>query len=169
MSSYVFLTECSDIAEAGVIKSFLESQGFHPKIRDEQMRTVAPHLQNLLGKLLIEVPEFEFLSASQALEELEHENSLKLVSTDPDTTAPDSDLLHTQSLAKKALINSVLGCIFIPLVCNLYSMILGWRVLRQERPLTAVSGKRLMLAILFNSIAFYVWLTFGTKYFLHNL
>lgn len=166
MSSYVFLTECADFGEAQVLKSFLESQGFHPKVRDEQMRTVAPHLQHLLGKLIIEVPEFEFLSASSALESVEHRLRPVPINENEDR---ENSILESQRLAKKALTNSILGCLFIPLLLNLYSIVLSWRVLRQERPLTSTSGKRIILAILFNSLAFYIWLTFGFKYFLRSL
>lgn len=170
MSSYVFLVECSDFSEAQVLKSFLESQGFHPKVRDEQFRSVAPHLQNLLGKLIIEIPEVEFLLASESLEKLEiakpKESLTNASQTDSDR---EQHLLFTQSLAKKAVTNAIIGCIFIPLICNLYSLILSWRVVREERPLTSVSGKRLIIAILFNSLGFYIWLTMGAKYFLQRL
>ncbi len=169
MSNYVFLTECNDFGEAQILKSYLQSLGFHPKVRDEQMRTVAPHLQNLMGRLIIEIPEYEFLQASEALENLETNPlaNAKLKIADRETV--EEHLMFTQGLAKKALTNSILGCIFIPLLCNLYSLTLSWRVVRQERPLTAVSGKRLMLAILFNSLGLYIWLTFGVKYFLRAL
>lgn len=166
--SNVFLTECADFGEAQVIKSFLESQGFHPRVRDEQTRTVAPHLQNLLGKLIVEIPEHEFLPASQALEDLEKTTPLHIVEND-ETSIQEQHLIYTQSMAKKCLINAVLGCIFIPVLCNLYSMILGWKVLAKERPLSPLSRQRLLLAIAFNTIAFYVWLTFGFKYFLHHM
>lgn len=165
--SNVFLTECADFGEAQVVKSFLESQGFHPRVRDEQTRTVAPHLQQLLGKLIIEIPEHEFLNASHALESLEKTTPLHVVGGDDE--AREALLTYTQSLSKKCLINAVLGCIFIPVLCNLYSMVLGWKVLAQERPLSAISRHRIMLAIVFNTIAFYVWLAFGFKYFLKNM
>lgn len=163
MNSYVFLTECNDFAQAQVIKSYLVSLGYHPKVRDEQTRTVAPHLEQFLGRLLIEIPESEFLGASQALEELEARTRLQI--TEPEENPHSA----TQDLAKKAVINAVLGCLFLPLICNFYSMLLGWRVLRQERPLTSLSGKRLMLAIFFNAVAFYIWLVFGFKYFFMKL
>lgn len=169
MSHYVFLTECYDFGEAQILKSYLQSLGFHPKVRDEQIRTVAPHLQNLMGKLIIEIPENEFLNASAALENLENNplanTRLKIVGRE----AAEEHLIFTQGLAKKALTNAILGCIFIPLFCNLFSLALCWRVIRQERPLTAVSGKKLLLAILFNSLGLYIWLTFGVKYFLQAL
>ncbi|HWU44766.1 MAG TPA: hypothetical protein VN132_15045 [Bdellovibrio sp.] len=159
MSGLVFLTECSDFAEAQVVKSFLISQGFSPRVRDEQTRGVAPHFQNLLGNLIIEIPEHEFLAASQALEGLDNKRDLKIVSEED-----LSDLSLTQGLAKKALVNSILGCIFIPVLCNLYSMILGWRVLAKERPLSILSRRRLLLAIVFNALGFYIWLIIGSKY-----
>ncbi|HEX7673041.1 MAG TPA: hypothetical protein VF412_02665 [Bdellovibrio sp.] len=172
MSSYVFLTECADLGEAQVVKSFLESQGFHPKVRDEQTRSVAPHLQNLLGELIIEVPEFEFMEASQALESLQPR--LKIVRSESETEveqqeAAEIHLQHTQSLAKKCLTNSILGCVFIPIFCTLYSMVLGWKVLAQERPLSKVSRNRLAMAIVFNTMGLYIWLVFGLRYFLHNM
>ncbi|MDG0815841.1 hypothetical protein [Bdellovibrio svalbardensis] len=167
MSSYVFLTECADFGEAQVVKSFLVSQGFHPKVRDEQMRAVAPHLQNLLGKLIIEIPEEEAVDASQALESLESRGDLHLVNNEEDQQK-EVALALTQNMAKKTLINAVLGCVLIPVICNFYSMILGWRVMAAERPLSRVTRQRLILAVIFNTIGFYIWLGFGLKYFLQH-
>jgi len=160
-TGFVFLMDCADIGEAQVIKSFLESQGFHPRIRDEQTRNVAPHFGQLLGKLTLEIPEHEFVDASLTLEKRERP-TLQIVTEEEPVEA-------TQKLAKKALWNAILGCVFIPLICNFYSMVLGYRVLRTEVPLTKVSRRRLMWAILFNSIAFYVWLTLGPKFFFSKL
>lgn len=167
MSSYVFLTECRDFAEAQVVKSFLSSQGFHPKVRDEQTRGVAPHLENLLGKLIIEIPEEEAIDASQALESLETRADLQIVNNEDDHRK-EAELAYTQNMAKKTLINAVLGCILVPVICNFYSMILGWRVMAAERPLSRVTRNRLVLAIVFNIIGFYVWLTFGLKFLLQH-
>ncbi len=159
MSKKVFLTECSDLSQVQVLKSFLEAQGYHPQVRDEKTRGVAPHLSQLLGKLIIEVPEHEFLGASQLLESIESESA--------PTIRPDESLAFTysQNLAKKAMWNAILGVILIPLLCNFYSMILGYRVLTMEKPLSPVSRNRLLWAILFNTMAFYIWLMIGPKYF----
>ncbi|WII72258.1 hypothetical protein QJS83_00055 [Bdellovibrio sp. 22V] len=159
-SGYVFLMDCADFGEAQVIKSYLESHGLHPRVRDEQTRGVAPHFGQLLGKLTLEIPEYEYMEASQALENKETPR-LQIVSEEP--------LEATQALAKKALLNAILGCVFIPVLCNLYSMAQGYRVLKTEQPLSRVSRNRLLWAILFNSIAFFVWLTIGPKYFFNNL
>ncbi|WP_374074401.1 hypothetical protein [Bdellovibrio bacteriovorus] len=159
-SGFVFLMDCADIGEAQVIKSFLESQGFHPRVRDEQTRSVAPHLGNLLGKLTLEIPEHEYMDASQTLESRERPR----LQVAAETSSED-----TQALAKKALWNAILGCVFIPLICNFYSMVLGYRVLRTEVPLSAKSRNRLLWAIFFNSIAFYIWLTIGPKFFTNFL
>ena len=164
MSSYVFLTQCADFSQAQVVKSFLTSQGFHPKVRDEQMRTVTPHLETLLGKLIIEIPEHEFLAASASLEDLEKQHAQD--STTPAEDAQEVALEASQKLAKKCLMSSILGCLFIPVVGNLYSMVLGWRVLKSEFPLSKISRNRLLFAILFNSWGFYIWLVYGFKYFL---
>ncbi len=168
MSSYVFLTECADFGEAQVVKSFLVSQGFHPKVRDEQMRAVAPHLQNLLGKLIIEIPEEEAVEASQALESLEANKPVRLVENS-DESQHEVELAYTQNMAKKTLINAVLGCILVPVVCNFYSMILGWRVMAAERPLSRISRTRLFFAMIFNIMGFYIWLTFGLKFVLQHI
>ncbi|MEK2646189.1 hypothetical protein [Bdellovibrio sp. BCCA] len=161
-SGYVFLMVCADIGEAQVVKSFLESQGLHPRVRDEQTRSVAPHLGQLLGRLTLEIPEHEFMEASHALESREQDRPLKIVEEYDE---------NTQDLAKKALWNAILGCLLIPVICNFYSMSLGYRVLRTEVPLSDKSRKRLMWAVVFNSLAFYFWLTMGPKLlktFLHR-
>ncbi len=158
--NYVFLTECADFSEAQVVKSFLVSMYLHPRVRDEQMRAIAPHLGDSLGKLIMEIPEDEFMKASQALEQ-------KQDAARPPATSEEEkieDLIRTQGMARKALWNSVLGCILIPLLCNLFSMILGYRVLKQEKPLSALSRRRLLIAIVFNSAAFFFWLTIGPHF-----
>lgn len=157
--SYVFLLECADFSEARVAKSFLESQGFHPRVRDEQTRSVAPHLGDALGKLVIDIPESEFLSASQALESIEPQPERE----------PVKDSIETQDMAKKCLWNAILGLIILPVLCNVYSMILGLRVLGREMPLSAVSKRRLMMAMVINAVAFYFWLIFGFKYILESI
>ncbi|WP_347357883.1 hypothetical protein [Bdellovibrio sp.] len=154
--NYVFLMDCADFSEAQVIRSFLMAQGLHPRVKDEQTRGVAPHFGQLLGKLTLEIPEHEYMEASQLLESREQPR-IQIVTVQQD--------VDTEALAKKALWNAILGCVFVPLLCNFYSMALGYRVLRQERPLGRVSRNRLLLAILFNSIAFYGWLYFGPKLF----
>ncbi|MBV2169450.1 MAG: hypothetical protein KUL82_12160 [Bdellovibrio sp.] len=159
-SGYVFLMDCADFAEAQVVKSFLESQGLHPKVRDEQTRGVAPHFGQLLGRLTLEIPEIEYMEASKALESRERPRL---------AIAPEFSYEHTQSLAKKSLWNAIIGCVFLPLICNFYSMILGYRVLQQEVPLGKISRNRLLWAIFFNSLAFYVWLTLGPRIFLKNI
>lgn len=154
-NEYVFLMHCADFAEAQVIKSFLLSHGLHPRVRDEQTRAVAPHLGEFLGKLTLEIPEHEYMEASFALEKKE-KPALKVVSTTP--------LEETQTMAKRSLLNAILGCVLIPLFCNLMSMSMGYRVLKQEVPLSKYSRNKLLLAIVFNSIAFFFWLTIGPKF-----
>jgi hypothetical protein len=161
MSSYVFLTEVTDFPQAQVVKSYLVAQGFHPRLRDEQTRSVAPHLEQFLGKLIIDIPEHEFLDASAALESLQDSNGLKVAGDEEEELAQNQALMQSQAMAKRCLINAVLGCTVVPLVCNLYSMILGFRVLGREMPLSRLSRTRLIMAFFFNCIGFYVWLTLG--------
>ncbi len=130
-------------------------------MRDEKTRGVAPHLAQFLGTLTLEIPEHEFVEASLTLER--HEHTIIRVVDDR------LSLEDTQSLAQKSLWNAIIGCVLVPVICNFYSMVLGYRVLQAEIPLSKVSRKRLILAIVFNSIAFYFWLTIGLKYFLRQL
>lgn len=157
----VFLTVCNDFAQAQVVKSYLVAQGFSPSVRDEQTRTIAPHFGQLLGKLTIEIPEDEFMAASAALERLEEKNRLTLAE-EPQANA---QLEETQGLAQKALLNSILGCSFIPLICTGISVYQGLKVLSMEKPLTKASQKRILWSLLFNTLAFYIWLALGPKYF----
>lgn len=153
--------DCADIGEAQVVKSFLEAQGFHPRVRDEQTRSVAPHFGQLLGKLTLEIPEVEYMEASLAMEKQEPRR-VQAVSS----VSAVSEIEQTQKMAKLAMWNAILGCLLIPIICNFYSMRLGYRVLKTEVPLSRVSRNRLLWAILFNSIAFYVWLAIGPKFFI---
>jgi hypothetical protein len=159
---YVFLTEVSDFAEAQVVKALLESMHLNPRLKDEQMRTIAPHWGQILGKMIMEIPEDEFMKASQALEQMQDTHR---PAVEESKKTDEAHLTFTQELAKKALLSAILGCVFIPIICNIYSLVLGYKVIRIERPLTKVSGKRLMWALLFNGIGFSIWLTIGPKYF----
>lgn len=160
-SNYVFLTDCNDFSQAQVVKSYLISLGFHPRVRDEQTRTVAPHFENLLGKLRIDIPGYEFLAASAALEKLESSPA-----PDEQNAGRKDDLQETQALAKKALANAILGCVFIPLLCNFYSIYLALIVLKKERPLSPKSRSRITWSVIFNALAFYIWFLIGPRYFL---
>lgn len=166
-AKYVFLTEVADFTEAQVVKALLEGMHLNPRFHDQQMRTIAPHLGGALGALTIEIPEDEFLKASQALEHLQNETRSQ-IAEEKNNPSQEDLLVQTQELAKKSLLSSVLGCIFLPIIGSLYSMILGARVLRAERPLSPVSRRRLMWAIFFNIIALYTWLVFGPRYFMHH-
>lgn len=154
-TDYVFLMDCADFAEAQVIRSFLMSQGLNPRVRDEQTRGVAPHFGQLLGKLVLEIPEHEYVQASLLLESREEPKQ-----AEKPESAVNAD---TEALAKKALWNAIIGCVLVPIIFNFYSMRLGYRVLRTEVPLGKVSRKRLLWTIFFNSAAFYFWLTIGIK------
>lgn len=149
-NNYVFLMDCSDLAEIQVVRSYLTAEGFHPRIRDEQTRGVAPHFGHLLGKLVLEIPEPEYIRASLLLKGRQ--------SNSPETVHPPTQP-DTEALAKKALWNSIIGCVLVPLIFNFYSLIISYRVIRQESPLGNVSRKRLLLALFFNSLSFYFWLT----------
>lgn len=155
LAGYVFLMDCKDFNEAQVVRSFLLAQGLHPRIRDEQTRAVAPHFENLLGRLTLEIPGYEFFEASRLLEE--HEKPTVVTVTETWET-------DTKALAKKCLWNSILGLIIVPVICNFYSMSLGYRVLKAEKPLTSQSRRRLFWAVVFNSLSFIVWFTILPKF-----
>ncbi|MGZ3769652.1 MAG: hypothetical protein ACXVCP_08555 [Bdellovibrio sp.] len=155
-TNYVFFMDCADFAEAQVIRSFLMSEGLHPRVRDEQTRGVAPHFGQLLGKLILEIPEHEYMQASQLLEGRQE-------ATQPEKTEIPVQI-DTEALAKKALWSAIIGCILVPIILNFYSMALGYRVLRSEVPLGKVSRTRLLWTIFFNSAAFYFWLTVGINF-----
>jgi|GEM_PF-1428338 len=169
-NGYVFLTECADFSEAQVVRSFLIAQGFSPKVRDEQMRTVAPHLSNLLGKLTIDIPEHEFIEASQALEKMERnlhvvrDNEVVEETEDGFVIIQEDTTAYTQSLSKKALANAILGCILVPIICSIFSIRLIYRVVTQEKPLTPKSRYNILWALMFNTIGLYFWLTAGPKF-----
>ena len=152
-SEFVFLADCGDLGEAQVLKSFLEAEGFHPRVRDLHTRTVASHLGTALGKLTLEVPDDEFIAASQTLEK-------RVVPITEAPPAEESHLVWTQGLAKKAMWNAVLGMVIIPLLPNFYSMALGYRVLKTEKPISGTSLNRIFWAIVFNSITFVVWFVY---------
>lgn len=150
-SDYVFLMDCADINEVQVVKSYLTAMGFHPRVKDEYTRTVAPHYTNLLGRLSIEVPEDEIFEASKAIEE-RNDSMVQVKEVIVNEYTPD---------AKRALFLAILGCVLIPVIANIYSMYIGFKVMRKERPLSRTSRNQLFLAIIFNSVAFYFWLTVG--------
>lgn len=151
-NKFVFLMDCADINEVQVVKSYLTAMGFHPRIKDEYTRMVAPHYTNLLGNLSIEVPEHEFREASLAIEKKE----------DSQIIVKEVQIEDHSSLAKRSLFLAILGCVLIPIIANIYSMFLGYRVLKRERPLNSKSRNQLFMALIFNSIAFYFWMTVGT-------
>lgn len=145
---------CSDFTEAQVIKSFLEAQGFHPRLRDEQTRSVAPHFEQLLGKLTLEIPEVERQEANTLLEAQQQQQL---------TNSQEAETIDIDGLARKALWNAILGCTLVPVLCTLYSVYLILSTLRAQTPLGKPSRTRLLWAVAFNglAIAAWVWLYFG--------
>lgn len=152
-SDYVFLMDCADFSEAQVVRSYLLSQGFHPRVRDEQTRSVAPHFGQLLGRLTLEVPEAEFLSASQALEKFEKP---------PLAVAEEEQDAHSVALrmmGRRAVWNAILGMFILPIACNIYSLYLSFRVFRAEFPIASQNKRYLLWASIFNCLSIYFWLT----------
>ncbi len=117
-NKFVFLMDCADINEVQVVKSYLTALGFHPRIKDEYTRTVAPHYTNLLGNLSIEVPENEFIQASKIIEELSDTNILR-----ESSRPPPCALNHF--FVEEARLKSHIGCVYDgetpALIENLYA------------------------------------------------
>ncbi len=154
---YVFLTDCGDLGEARVLMSYLESLGLHPRARDLHTRSIASHLSSALGKLTIEVPAYEFMEASRALEKRE-------VPIQEAPPAEETHLTWTQGLAKKSLNSALIGLVVFPILPNFYSMVLGYRVLKSEKPFTSVSRNRLFWAVVVNSVTFIFWFMYFPQF-----
>lgn len=156
--SYVFVHEVRDLAEARVVISFLEAHGVTARIRDEKMRETAPHLEYLMGKLLIEVPESQAIEASQCLEEMLRRREALLAKNPTGEQKEYEELLAaSQNTARSAFISAVLGTFLIPLLLNFYSLKLGFRVMKTESPVSPKSWRYLLAAGVFNMLSFWFW------------
>lgn len=156
--SYVFVHEVRDLTEAKVVISYLNAHGFLARVRDEQTREMAPHLNLLLGRLLIEVPEHQAVDASLALEEMIRRREELLAKNPSGEQKEYEDLLaQSQNTARSSFICAVLGTFLIPILLNFYSLRLGYRVMKTESPVSKKSWRYLLAAGAFNSLSFWFW------------
>lgn len=169
--SYVFIAECRDLSEARVIISYLEAHGFHPRASQEKTREIAPHLAQLMGKLSIEIPENEAIEASLALEELETKRQEIIKNSPLNSREQEYERLlsESQEVAKKSFYCSILGAVLLPILMNFYSLKLAYRVMKTESPVSQKSWRFLLAAGFFNSISFYFWFNFGSRWLLNLL
>lgn len=166
---YVFISEARSLTEAQVVASYLEAHGFHPQIKDLNTRQLAPHFETFLGKISIEVPEAEAIEASLCIENLERAKSeqKKNYLKDRDPDEEEVLLASSQANARRAMLCALFGLIFIPILLNFYSMMLSFRVMRTERPVSSKSWKYLLYGAVFNLIAFGFWFNFGLRWLLN--
>ncbi len=165
---YVFISESKNLAEAQIVVSYLEAHGFHPQIKDLNMRQMAPHFETFLGKIIIEIPEEEAIEASLCIENLERAKAAQIDSYMKDRS-PDSQealLEASQANARRAMLCGLFGVFLIPILLNFYSMMLIFRVMRTERPVSSKSWKYLLYGAAFNLLAFIFWFNFGLRWLL---
>lgn len=154
----VFLIEAQSFAEAQIIKNILISHHLKPFFRDENTRSIAPHYEHLLGKIIIEVPEDEFIQASKIIEQMQDRNLRNEKTSDNEVD------LQTNDYAKKSLQMSMIG-LFLPLFGSLYSTILVFRALKHVRVLKKQEFYNVFFSMMINIFAFSFWLILIHRWF----
>ena len=150
--SQVFLIQANSFSEAQVIKNLLLSHDLHPFFRDENIRTIAPHYEQLLGKIIIEISEDEFVQASQLIEQMQDQ--------DRRNQKINEDVIVDRPIdyAKKSLQMAVIGAIILPILGSFYSTILAFRAFKNVRRLNQQELLHVFASMMINIFSFCFWL-----------
>lgn len=148
----VFLVEANSFSEAQVIKNLLVSQGLNPLFRDENIRTIAPHYEHLFGKIIIEIPDHEFIEASQMIERMIDENRSRSSTENLDNSS------SSINYARKSLNMAVIGVFLLPMLGSFYSTILVFRAFKKSKFLNKQELLQTFAAMMINIFACCFWL-----------
>lgn len=150
-NSWVELERATNIAEAEVIRSFLQSHDIETLIPDEHTARNMHYLTPMLGFVRIQVREADLAIAQELL--------LKMRITLADEHQPEP-YAHTEDgdgLALRASRSAIFGLLMLPLVLNLYSVFMMWQCLQKRVALSAKGKRHFVVAFIFNVIAIFAW------------
>lgn len=151
---WVELERATNIAEAEVIRSFLQSHDIEVFIPDEHTARTMHHLTPMLGFVRIQVRKDDLSAAQDELKKM------RITIAEEHQAEPYSHTEDGDAMAIRASRSAIFGLIMVPLVLNLYSIAVIWECWRKKATLSAKGKRHLFVAAVFNALAVVGWGSF---------
>lgn len=148
---WVELERATNIAEAEVIRSFLQSQGIEVLIPDEHTARTMHYLTPMLGFVRIQVQEHNVAAAQDALKKM------RITIAEEHQPEPYPTTEQADALALRASRTAIFGVMMVPLVLNLYSVFVMWECLSSKATFSAKGRRHFIVAFIFNFIGILGW------------
>ena len=148
------LERATNIAEAEVIRSFLQSQNIEVMIPDEHTARTMHHLTPMLGFVRIQVRENDVAAAQEVLKKM------RITIAEEHQAEPYAHTEEGDALALRASRTAIFGLIMVPLILNLYSVTVIGECWKKELALSAKGKRHLFVAATFNAVAIVGWGSF---------
>ncbi len=129
-------------AEAAIIS--LEACGIPALINNEITASMMPHASNAFGGFHVSVEEENSEEALQILKGATPEESIGAIE-------PLSNSWKVHQYMKRATYGAVMGCVFLPLIANIFSLILFKKAYQCDQKEFWKHKPLLTLGVLFNS------------------
>lgn len=150
-NQWVELERATNIAEAEVIRSFLQSNDIETLIPDEHTARNMHYLTPMLGFVRIQVQEYNLEKAQELL------MKMRITLAEEHQPEPYASTEEGDGLALRASRAAIFGLIMLPLVLNLYSVAVMWSCLQKGMLLSAKGKRHFFVAFIFNTAAIFVW------------
>lgn len=154
---WVELERATNIAEAEVIRSFLQSRSIEVLIPDEHSARTMHHLTPMLGFVRLQVRKENLAAAQDALKKM------RITIAEEHNAEPYANTEEGDSWAIRASRTAIFGLFMVPLILNFYSMTVIFQCWRKRLPMSGKGRRHLFVAALFNAVAIVGWGSFLAK------
>lgn len=154
---WVELERATNIAEAEVIRSFLLSHGIEVLIPDEHTARNMHHLTPMLGFVRLQVREEDLAKAQESLKKM------RITIAEEHNAEPYASTEDGDAWAIRASRTAIFGLMMVPLILNLYSVMVMLGCWRKGVTLSSKGRRHLFVAAIFNAMAIVGWGTFIYK------
>lgn len=135
-----------DLAEASVVRSYLESNGIRCFLPDEHLTGLAWHLTGAVGGVRVQVMKHQLDDANEALE-----NYSPVGDDSSDENEEEIEPAIPDNFAKRAFNTSIIGMFFLPFL-HPYAVYLALRAVRNWEKLTTGERTKVMFSLIFSSL-----------------
>ena len=151
---WVELERATNIAEAEVIRSFLQSHGIDVIIPDEHSARTMHYLTPMMGFVRIQVRQDDMSRAQLELKKM------RITIAEEHVAEPYSSTQQGDDLSLRASRTAIFGLMMVPLVLNIYSVFVMWECFQKKLTLSGKGKRHLIVAAIFNALSIVGWGSF---------
>lgn len=134
MENRVVIGQYDTAIEAETLKSFLESEGIACRVENEFLGSILPYASQSLGGIKLTVAREDEAVAREALKgEGVQPPVVTELRRDAEPREENAAVSEVHRLMKRATYGGMLGAMLVPLIANIFSMILYRRAYRLDR------------------------------------